>query len=137
MNYEKIEKSARVRKRVFNAFVYTFLVIWALVVLFPFYWMLLTSIKTKGAYSSEQIPQLFTLSPTLENYKAAFTQVSLASYFLNTFIFTVATTLIMLAVTVLAAFAFARLEFKGKNFVFTLFLGYRYYSAYNRTCKKA
>ena len=63
-----------------------------------------------------------TLSPTLENYGAAFTEVPLGKYLLNTTIFTLATTAIMLAVITFAAFAFARLEFWGKNIVFVLFL---------------
>lgn len=102
--------------------VYVFLVFGAAVVLFPFYWMILTSLKSYGAYSGERIPQFFTLTPTLENYVDAFTAVPLAGYFLNTLIFTLATTGLMLLVIIPAAFAFARLEFKGKNIVFTLFL---------------
>ena len=101
---------------------YTLLTLWAVFVLFPFYWMVLTSVKTYGAYNAEWVPKLFTLSPTLENYVSAFTQVPLAQYFLNTVIFTLATTAIMLIVTVLAAFAFSRLRFKGRDLVFTLFL---------------
>ena len=84
--------------------------------------MVLTSIKSYGAYNSEYIPQLFTLSPTMQNYTEAFTAVPLASYFTNTVIFTLATTAIMLVVTILAAFAFARLEFRGKDLAFTAFL---------------
>ncbi|MBQ7916088.1 MAG: carbohydrate ABC transporter permease [Firmicutes bacterium] len=122
MNYEKIEKSAQTRKKVVNVVVYVLLSIWAIMVLFPFYWMILTSFQSYSAYNSEYIPQLFTLSPTLQNYVDAFTTVPLARYFTNTLIFTLATTGIMLVVTVLAAFAFARMEFKGKNIVFTLFL---------------
>ncbi|MBQ8249935.1 MAG: carbohydrate ABC transporter permease [Clostridia bacterium] len=102
--------------------IYILLGIWALAVLFPFYWMILTSIKSYGAYSSEYVPKFITLSPTLENYITAFTSVPLGQYFLNTVIFTVATTAIMLIVIIPAAFAFSRLEFKGKNLVFTLFL---------------
>ena len=90
--------------------------------LFPFYWMVLTSVKGYSAYNSEYIPQLYTLAPTLENYVQAFTAVPLARYFLNTVIFTAATTGIMLVVTVLAAFAFARLNFRGKDATFTLLL---------------
>ena len=122
VDYEKIEKSAKIRKNVTNTIIYVLLTIWALVVLFPFYWMLLTSVKSYSSYNSEYIPQLITLSPTLQNYKDAFTMVPLAGYFLNTLIFTVVTTSLMLIVTVLAAFAFARLEFRGKNVAFTLFL---------------
>lgn len=90
--------------------------------LFPFYWMLLTSVKSYGSYNAEHIPSFFTLSPTLQNYVDAFTTVALGKYLLNTLIFTLATTAIMLVVITLAAFAFARLDFKGKNLVFTLFL---------------
>ena len=102
--------------------VYALLGIWALIVLFPFYWMILTSVKSYSSYNSEFIPQLFTLSPTLQNYLDAFTQVPLADYFLNTLIFTLTTTAVMLVVTVLAAFAFSRMNFKGRDLVFTLFL---------------
>ncbi len=101
---------------------YVFLFVWAIIVLFPFYWMILTSVKDYGAYSNEYIPQFFTLSPTLANYTTAFTAVPLWKYFVNTFIFTVLTTAIMLCVIVPAAFAFSRLEFKGKNLLFTLIL---------------
>ena len=102
--------------------VWALLVFWALMVLFPFYWMLLTSVKSYGTYNAEYVPKLFTLSPTLQNYADAFQAVPLARYFLNTILFTVITTAIMLVVTVLAAFAFARLNFRGKDLAFTLFL---------------
>ncbi|MBR3691450.1 MAG: carbohydrate ABC transporter permease [Clostridia bacterium] len=122
MDYEKIERAARVRRGVRSGITYAMLGIWALVVLFPFYWMLLTSVKEYGAYNSEWIPKFYTLSPTLENYADAFTQVPLGDYFLNTVIFTLVTTGLMLIVTILAAFAFARLDFRGKDLAFTLFL---------------
>ncbi|MBR5460097.1 MAG: carbohydrate ABC transporter permease [Clostridia bacterium] len=122
MNYERIEKNALVKRRIQKTFVYILLAVWAIAVLFPFYWMVITSLKEYGAYNSEWTPVLYVLSPTLENYKTAFTSVPLADYFVNTIIFTLGTTAIMLVVTVLAAFAFSRLEFKGKNLVFTLFL---------------
>jgi len=121
-DFEKIERSARRRKQIVTAVTYALLTVWALIVLFPFYWMLLTSVKSYGAYNSEYIPAFFTLSPTLENYVHAFTAVPLADYFVNTLIFTLVTTAIMLVVTVLAAFAFARLEFRGKDLAFTLLL---------------
>lgn len=102
--------------------IHVFLAFWALVVLFPFYWMVLTSFKSYGSYNSEYIPKLFVSSLTLENYISAFSEVNLAGYFGNTVLFTVITTGVMLFVTILAAYAFARLKFKGKNIVFTLFL---------------
>lgn len=122
IDFEKIEKSAKMQKYLLRAGTYLFLTVWAVMVLFPFYWMLLTSVKSYSSYNSEYIPKLFTLSPTLQNYVDAFTTVPLAAYFINTIIFTVITTFLMLVVTVLAAFAFARLDFPGKNIVFTLFL---------------
>lgn len=122
IDFEKIEKSAKRQKYLLRAGTYLFLTVWAVMVLFPFYWMLLTSVKSYSSYNSEYIPKFFTLSPTLQNYADAFTTVPLAAYFINTIIFTVITTMLMLVVTVLAAFAFARLEFPGKNIVFTLFL---------------
>lgn len=122
MDYKLIERRARIRKRAAGIVTYTLLTVWAVAVLFPFYWMLLTSVKTYSAYNSEWIPKLYTLSPTLANYADAFTAVPLARYFLNTVIFTLATTAIMLVVTVLAAFAFSRLRFRGRDLVFTLFL---------------
>ena len=122
MNYEKIEKAARIRKIGLNVLIYGLLTVWALVVLFPFYWMVLTSVKSYGAYNSEWIPQLYTLAPTMQNYRDAFTAVPLGGYFTNTIIFTLATTAMMLIVTVLAAFGFSRLNFKGKDLAFTMFL---------------
>jgi len=110
------------RKRILKIAVYTMLVIWALVVLFPFYWMLLTSVKSYGSYNAEFIPKFFTLSPTFENYVSAFSAVPLAKYFLNTVIFTVVTTALMLVIAIPSAYAFARLEFKGKNLLFLSFL---------------
>ena len=122
IDYSKIEKAAKTRKTVMHVITYTLLAVWAVVVLFPFYWMLLTSVKSYSVYNSEYIPNFYTLSPTLQNYVDAFTAVPLARYFTNTLIFTVLTTAIMLVVITLAAFAFARLDFKGKNIVFVLFL---------------
>ncbi len=122
VDYEKIEKSARTRKTVGDVIVYALLTFWAILVLFPFYWMLLTSVKSYGSYNAEYIPQFFTLSPTIQNYVDAFTTVPLAKYFVNTILFTVATTAIMLVVIIPAAFAFSRLQFRGKNLLFTLFL---------------
>lgn len=117
-----VKNSDSSRQTALKVITYVFLSFWALVVLFPFYWMVLTSIKSYSAYNSEYIPKLYTLAPTLQNYADAFTAVPLAKYFFNTIIFTAATTAIMLIVTILAAYAFARLDFSGKNLVFVLFL---------------
>ena len=122
MDYEKIQKSAKVKGIVRNVVIYTLLIFWAVMVLFPFYWMILTSVKSYSSYNSEYVPSFFALSPTMQNYIDAFTTVSLGRYLWNTLIFTVITTAIMLVVITLAAFAFARLEFRGRNIAFALFL---------------
>ena len=105
-----------------KAVTYTGLAVWALMVLFPFYWMILTSVKSYSEYNSEYVPKFYAASPTMQNYLDAFSTVPLGRYLLNTLIFTVITTAIMLVVVTLAAYGFARLSFPGKDFVFTCFL---------------
>ena len=119
---KKLNNSSLKKEKALTFVRYFFLILWGLIVLFPFYWMILTSVKSYGAYNGEYIPKFFTLSPTLENYFNAFTAVPLTQYLLNTVLFTVGTTAIMIVVTVFAAFAFSRLEFRGKGLLFTLFL---------------
>lgn len=122
IDYIKVEKNTKIKSRVGHIVIYFFLALWAIIVLFPFYWMVLTSVKSYSSYNSEYIPKFFTLSPTLANYADAFTAVPLGRYLINTLIFTVITTAIMLVVIVFAAYGFARINFRGKNLVFTLFL---------------
>ncbi|MBR3516223.1 MAG: carbohydrate ABC transporter permease [Lachnospiraceae bacterium] len=121
-NYQEIIKQNKAKKTAKTSLLYLGLTVWGIVVLFPFYWMILTSVKSYSAYNAEYVPKLYTLAPTIRNYIDAFTAVPLARYFLNTMIFTVLTTALMMFVTVLAAFAFARLSFRGKDIVFTFFL---------------
>lgn len=101
---------------------YILLTAWGLIVLFPFYWMILTSLKSYGSYNAEYIPKFFTLSPTFQNYADAFTAVPLGRFFINTIIFTLSTTAIMMIVIIPSAFAFSRLEFLGRELLFRLFL---------------
>ena len=122
MDYEILSRKMRLRKNISKGITYFLLSLWGFLVLFPFYWMVMTSLKSYSAYNAEFIPRIITLSPTIENYLEAFSAVPLARYFLNTVLFTVVTTGIMLVVTVLAAFAFSRLEFPGRDLMFTVFL---------------
>lgn len=122
LDFERLQGRALRRKRILRLLTYLLLGVWAVVVLFPFYWMLLTSVKDYGAYNAEHIPTFFTLSPTLQNYRDAFTSVPLGRYLLNTVFFAVVTTALMVVVITLSAYAFARMEFRGKNLLFTLFL---------------
>lgn len=120
--FEARRKAAGRKNGFLKALTYLALSIWAVVVLFPFYWMVLTSVKSYSAYNSEYVPSFFTLSPTLDNYRQAFTAVPLGGYLLNTLIFAVITTAVMVVVSTLAAYAFARLRFRGRDFAFGLFL---------------
>ena len=124
MATNKAEQSPLRRGPNLTPVTYILLTLWALIVLFPFYWMLLSSLKSTAAYNAELTPSFFTLHPTLENYSAAFRSQDepLGRYLLNTLTFTVITTASMMIVIVLAAFAFARLKFKGRNVLFALFL---------------
>ena len=88
----KKKGTGRGRDRAKSIVTYVLLSIWALIVLFPFYWMVLTSFKSYGSYNSEYVPRFVVTDPTVQNYKSAFTEVPLARYFTNTFLFTIITT---------------------------------------------
>ncbi|MBQ8311238.1 MAG: carbohydrate ABC transporter permease [Clostridia bacterium] len=122
LDFAKAEARLKRRHTVRNMLVYGMLTLWGVLVLFPFYWMILTSLKEYGAYNAESVPSFIVTNPTVQNFIDAFSKVPLADYFVNTLIFTLATTAIMLVVIIPAAYAFARIDFKGKNLVFTLFL---------------
>ena len=112
---KKTKSEVKLLSVIKNIGIYLGLSVWAIAVLFPFYWMIQNSFKGFAEYNSEVIPKFFPAKFVLDNYVTAFTAVPLLRYIVNTLVFTVVTTLIMLAVIVLAAFAFARLDFKGKN----------------------
>lgn len=127
--YEKVTKLEKTTKIIRNVIIYMFLAIWAIMIIFPFYFMLLTSFKSSSEYNAELVPKLYSIQPTFNNYVSVFgkigigaKEVSLWKVMLNTLIYAVLTTTLMLGVVILAAFAFARLEFKGKNILFTFFL---------------
>lgn len=121
-NLDNVKNKSKLVRALRGTGLYLVLSFWAVIVLFPFYWMVLTSIKSYGSYNAEYIPKFYATNPTAENYVDAFEKVNLASYFVNTLIFTIATTAIMMMVIIFAAYAFARLKFKGKNILFAFFL---------------
>ena len=104
-----------------KAALYIFLLAMALIVLFPFYWMVISSLKTLAEYRLT-VPTLWPQTIMLSNYAEAFTTANLGRLFLNTAYVGVVSTLLSLVITVLSAFAFARLEFKGKNAMFAALL---------------
>lgn len=121
-NLDNVKNKSKLVRALRGTGLYLVLSFWAVIVLFPFYWMVLTSIKSYGSYNAEYIPKFYATNPTAENYVDAFEKVNLASYFVNTLIFTIATTALMMMVIIFAAYAFARLKFKGKNILFAFFL---------------
>ena len=98
-------------------FLYAFLIAMAVIVLFPFYWMIISSLKSLAEYRLN-VPTFFPRKILLSNYAEAFTTASLGRLFYNTMIVGVVSTLLSLVITVLSAFAFARLEFKGRDAMF-------------------
>ena len=96
---------------------YLFLIIMAIIVLFPFYWMIISSLKTEAEYRAT-IPTFWPHVIKWSNYAEAFTAASLGRLFLNTAYVGIVSTILSLIITVLSAFAFARLEFKGKDMMF-------------------
>ena len=121
-NIQAISKRQLVVKVFVQIALYAFLVVMALVVLFPFYWMLISSLKELGEYNLA-VPTLWPQQFKWANYATAFTgELNLGRLFLNTCIVGIVSTILSLIVTVLTAYAFARLEFKGKNMLFAALL---------------
>ena len=118
---KKVTSRQKVVKIAVQVMLYLFLGIMALIVVFPFYWMIISSLKTTVEYRLP-IPTLFPNDIIWKNYIDAFTQADLGKLFFNTVYVGIVSTILSLVITVLSAFAFARLEFKGKNLLFTLLL---------------
>ncbi len=119
---QKVSSTQRVVRVAVKVLLYTFLILMAVIVLFPFYWMIISSIKTLDEYRQTP-PTLIPMDPQPYNYVKAFNTANLGRLFLNTLYVGVVSTLLSLVITVLSAFAFARLEFKGKEALFAALLG--------------
>ena len=118
---QQVSARQKVVKTLVKVGIYAFLGVMALIVLFPFYWMLISSVKTLDEYRLS-IPTFWPQKIMLSNYAEAFSTANLGRLFLNTLYVGVVSTLLSLVITVLCAFAFARLEFKGKDTMFGLML---------------
>ena len=118
---QQTSSKQRVVKFLVTFFTYAFLVAMAIVVLFPFYWMIISSLKTLAEYRLN-VPTFWPKKIIWFNYVEAFNAASLGRLFINTMIVGIVSTLLSLIITVLSAFAFARLEFKGRDTLFTLLL---------------
>ena len=124
MHEKDIQKTSLRQKIVFTfvqVFLYVFLLLMALIVLFPFYWMIISSLKSLSEYR-ESVPTFFPRKVMFSNYAQAFTSANLGRLFMNTLYVGVVSTILSLVITILSAFAFARLEFKGKNALFAALL---------------
>ena len=121
-NMQKVSSRQRVIQFLMKALTYAFLIVMAIIVLFPFYWMIISSLKTLDEYRLS-VPTFWPQRIMLSNYADAFTTANLGTLFVNTMIVGVVSTLLSLVITVLSAFAFARLEFKGRDAMFGLLLG--------------
>ncbi|MBR2930471.1 MAG: carbohydrate ABC transporter permease [Clostridia bacterium] len=121
---QQVNAKDKVMKIVVQVLLYLFLGVMALIVLFPFYFMLISSLKTMDEYSLS-VPTLFPEFIDWNNYVEVFQNedLQLGRLFGNTMYVGIVSTLLSLVITVLSAFAFARLEFKGKNVLFAAMLG--------------
>ena len=118
---QQVSARQRIVKTAFKILVYAFLIIMAVIVLFPFYWMIISSLKSLAEYRMS-VPTFWPQKVLLSNYVDAFTTANLGRLFLNTMYVGVVSTILSLIITVLSAFAFARLEFKGRETLFALLL---------------
>ena len=118
---QKVTSAQRVSKVLAQIGLYLFLGIMAIIVVFPFYWMIISSLKSLAEYRLP-VPTLFPQKIMWGNYIQAFTKAELLKLFINTLIVGLVSTALSLVITVFSAFAFARLEFKGKNAMFAALL---------------
>ena len=120
---QKVSTQQKVIRIIVQVLLYTFLAVMALIVIFPFYWMIISSLKTLDEYR-QSIPTLVPRTFDWHNFVEVFTNedLLLGRLFANTLYVGIISTALSLVITVLSAFAFARLEFKGKNALFAALL---------------
>lgn len=117
LNVKEAKRAARIGKIVMTFITYAFLILLAIIVLFPFYWMINSSLKSLEEYRWST-PSFWPTVVHFENYLAAYNTADLGTLFINTVIVGVVSTILSLVITILSAFAFARLDFKGRDLMF-------------------
>lgn len=122
VDVKKIEKRDKLTHGISLFFIYLFLVIMAILVLFPFYWMINTSLKSTEEIVNSVTPTLWPHTVMWSNYVDVFERFDFATYLGNTLVVGIASTVGVLITCILSAFAFARLKFKGRDTVFMIFL---------------
>ncbi len=120
-NIQQVSAAAKGMQLIVKIGTYAFLIIMAIIVLFPFYWMIISSLKTLPEYR-QAIPTFWPKELVFSNYPKAFDTANLDTLFLNTMFVGVVSTILSLIVTVLSAFALSRLEFKGRETMFALMM---------------
>ena len=120
-NYGEITRKMKIKHGIWTGVKYFFLALWAIIVLFPFYWMINSSLKSLEEYR-QSVPTFWPQKVLWSNYAEAFTAASLGRLFFNTAYVGIVSTILSLVITILSAFAFARLEFRGKNLLFSALL---------------
>lgn len=121
LDVEKLTRRQKATKVIVNILVYSLLVFLAIIILFPFYWMINSSLKDLAEYK-RSTPTFFPETVHFENYVTAFKEADLGKLFMNTLYVGILSTLLSLIITILCAFAFARLEFKGRDLMFAILL---------------
>jgi multiple sugar transport system permease protein len=121
LNVSEAKKQQRVLKILLYILIYSFLGFMAIIVIFPFYWMIISSLKTLTEYRLNT-PTFWPQQIFLENFRTAYEVANLGQLFLNTLYVGTVSTILSLVVTVLSAFAFARLQFKGRNALFAVLM---------------
>ena len=116
-NIQQVSAQQKVIKFLVKFMTYAFLTTMALIILFPFYWMIISSLKSLAEYRLS-VPTFWPKKIMFGNYAEAFNAANLGTLFMNTLYVGIVSTLLSLVITVLSAFAFARLEFKGKDAMF-------------------
>ena len=116
---KEVNRTAKIMKVLGYIAIYAFLIVMAIIIIFPFYWMIISSLKSYEEYN-RITPTFFPEVIRFENYSHALEAANLQRVFLNTVFVGVVSTGLSLVITILSAFAFARLDFKGKD---TLFAG--------------
>ena len=118
---ESIQKAEKVGRIISTIFTYIFIVALAIIIIFPFYWMIITSLKQNEEINST-VQTFFPNIVMWTNYIYVFQTFDFGTYMINTIVVGAFSTLGTLITTILGAFAFARLKFKGRDALFAIFL---------------
>lgn len=121
IDVDKVKKQQKAMYILVTVLIYAFLAVMAIIIVFPFYWMIISSVKSLNEYNLN-VPTLWPKEFHFENYIRAYELANLGRSFINTVIVGVSSTLLSLVITVLTAFAFSRLEFKGRDLIFSLLM---------------